>query len=105
MKASGWLVCAAIAIAAWTCPQSHAPRLPPHVDGHTTRNHQPLEQQLVSHHFYSNGDGIEVHSPSKTVTVGITPNGASAVCRDGTYRFSTHRNGTCSHHGGVDRWL
>lgn len=33
------------------------------------------------------------------------PAGASAKCRDGTYSFSTHRRGTCSHHGGVDTWL
>lgn len=27
------------------------------------------------------------------------------MCRDGTYSFSQHRAGTCSHHGGVARWL
>jgi hypothetical protein len=33
------------------------------------------------------------------------PAGATALCRDGTYSFSQHRSGTCSHHGGVARWL
>ena len=33
------------------------------------------------------------------------PPGASARCRDGTYSYSHHRRGTCSHHGGVARWL
>jgi hypothetical protein len=33
------------------------------------------------------------------------PPGASAQCRDGTYSFSHHRRGTCSHHSGVRRWL
>ena len=33
------------------------------------------------------------------------PAGATAQCRDGTYSFSQHRRGTCSHHGGVARWL
>ena len=33
------------------------------------------------------------------------PAGASARCRDGTYSFSAHRRGTCSHHGGVAQWL
>jgi hypothetical protein len=33
------------------------------------------------------------------------PPGATALCRDGTYSYSTHRSGTCSHHGGVARWL
>ena len=33
------------------------------------------------------------------------PTGATAQCRDGTYSFSKHRSGTCSHHGGVATWL
>lgn len=33
------------------------------------------------------------------------PTGATAQCRDGTYSYSQHRSGTCSHHGGVAKWL
>jgi Protein of unknown function (DUF3761) len=33
------------------------------------------------------------------------PPGATAQCRDGTYSFSQHHSGTCSHHGGVAKWL
>jgi len=33
------------------------------------------------------------------------PQGATALCRDGTYSFSQNRRGTCSHHGGVSKWL
>jgi hypothetical protein len=33
------------------------------------------------------------------------PPGATALCRDGTYSYSKHRAGTCSHHGGVKKWL
>src|SRR5207248_214409 len=33
------------------------------------------------------------------------PAGTTARCRDGSYSFSKHRNGTCSHHGGVATWL
>src|SRR6266571_1714323 len=33
------------------------------------------------------------------------PTGATARCRDGTYSFSKHNRGTCSHHGGVAMWL
>jgi hypothetical protein len=33
------------------------------------------------------------------------PAGATARCEDGTYSFSEHRSGTCSHHGGVAEWL
>jgi Protein of unknown function (DUF3761) len=33
------------------------------------------------------------------------PAGATAICEDGTVSYSAHRQGTCSHHGGVARWL
>src|SRR5471030_771818 len=33
------------------------------------------------------------------------PPGATALCRDGTYSYSQHHSGTCSHHGGVATWL
>jgi hypothetical protein len=33
------------------------------------------------------------------------PAGATAQCRDGTYSYSANRRGTCSHHGGVLRWI
>jgi Protein of unknown function (DUF3761) len=33
------------------------------------------------------------------------PPGATARCRDGSYSYSTHHSGTCSHHGGVAVWL
>jgi hypothetical protein len=36
---------------------------------------------------------------------GDVPPGATARCHDGTYSFSQTRSGTCSHHGGVARWL
>ena len=53
---------------------------------------------------YINSDGVRVESPQRS-TNGQPPAGASAQCRDGTYSFSLHRQGTCSHHGGVSRWL
>jgi hypothetical protein len=37
--------------------------------------------------------------------VRAAPPGATARCSDGTYSFSQHRSGTCSHHGGVAAWL
>ena len=51
---------------------------------------------------YVNTYGNTVCSPYSSPT---TPSGASAICRDGTYSFSQSRSGTCSHHGGVSRWL
>jgi hypothetical protein len=40
-----------------------------------------------------------------TATARSAPPGATARCRDGTYSYSAHRSGTCSHHGGVAVWL
>lgn len=51
---------------------------------------------------YVNSAGNTVCSP---VTSSSTPAGATAQCSDGTYSFSQSRSGTCSHHGGVARWL
>src|SRR5204862_2130196 len=53
---------------------------------------------------YVNVDGEWVPSPTRTAD-GQPPSGASAKCRDGTFSFSKHRQGTCSHHGGVAEWL
>ena len=53
---------------------------------------------------YVNSRGEWVPSPTRT-SDGQPPNGASAQCRDGTFSFSRSRSGTCSHHGGVARWL
>ncbi|MFJ7149397.1 DUF3761 domain-containing protein [Streptomyces sp. NPDC100445] len=33
------------------------------------------------------------------------PAGVTAQCNDGTYSYSAHRRGTCSHHDGVAIWL
>jgi hypothetical protein len=49
---------------------------------------------------YTNVDGVQVCSPSATNT-----GGATAICVDGTYSYSLHHSGTCSHHGGVAQWL
>ncbi len=52
--------------------------------------------------YYTNVDGNRIPRPYYSTS---TPSGATAICRDGTYSFSAHRRGTCSHHGGVKVWL
>lgn len=52
--------------------------------------------------YYTNSRGERVQSPTYHQTA---PAGATARCRDGTYSFSRSRRGTCSHHGGVAKWL
>ncbi|HEY2094084.1 MAG TPA: DUF3761 domain-containing protein [Thermoanaerobaculia bacterium] len=57
-----------------------------------------------------NGKGYSVNSdgkriPSPQMSPSGPPAGATAQCNDGSYSFSAHRRGTCSHHGGVRQWL
>lgn len=49
--------------------------------------------------YYKNVDGNCIKSP------GSDSSGATAKCRDGSYSYSQHRQGTCSGHGGVAQWL
>lgn len=49
--------------------------------------------------YYRNSSGHCIHRPSSD------PAGATALCADGTYSYSEHASGTCSHHGGVLRWI
>lgn len=51
---------------------------------------------------YVNSKGETVKRPEICSTA---PKGATAQCRDGEYSFSHSRQGTCSHHGGVAKWL
>jgi uncharacterized protein YgiM (DUF1202 family) len=53
---------------------------------------------------YNNSQGVRVPSPQRTLD-NQPPQGATALCRDGSYSFSHSRRGTCSHHGGVAQWL
>jgi hypothetical protein len=53
--------------------------------------------------YYTNSKGARVHRPVQSESG--PPAGATAQCRDGSYSFSQSRRGTCSHHGGVARWL
>ena len=62
----------------------------------------PVAKPLVNIRYYTNTYGDRVQSPTHYTT---RPAGATALCRDGTYSFSRSRRGTCSHHGGVARWL
>lgn len=55
----------------------------------------------TSAHYYTNVDGNRVHRPMMSSS---RPAGASAHCADGSWSFSQHARGTCSHHGGVASW-
>jgi resuscitation-promoting factor RpfB len=51
---------------------------------------------------YVNSQGKTVKRPENCTAA---PQGATALCRDGSYSFSQSRRGTCSHHGGVAKWF
>jgi hypothetical protein len=51
---------------------------------------------------YTNSQGEKVKRPE---ACSGAPTGATAQCQDGTYSFSRNRRGTCSHHGGVAKWI
>ncbi|MDP4005047.1 DUF3761 domain-containing protein [Methylobacterium sp. NEAU K] len=57
---------------------------------------------------YRNSDGCIIPVPEREAPKpggGCTkPPDATARCRDGDWSFSQHRQGTCSHHGGVGCW-
>jgi competence protein ComEC len=50
-------------------------------------------------------EGSTTPNSSPAAGPDIAPRGATAQCRDGTFSYSTHHSGTCSHHHGVAQWL
>src|ERR1035438_10465616 len=65
-------------------------------------NNKPAKPRCTDNGTYVNSQGKTVKRPENCTTA---PQGATAQCRDGTYSFSKSSRGTCSHHGGVAKWL
>ena len=51
--------------------------------------------------YYRSSDGSMVHRPTRSAG---DFGHVTATCADGTHSYSHHRQGTCSHHGGVRQW-
>jgi hypothetical protein len=85
-----------------TTPPAAPPAAPPAPNGNATGGSGSGDGGDCSADEYRNVDGICVPRPTQA---DAPPAGATAECKDGTYSFSKHRSGTCSHHGGVKRWL
>jgi resuscitation-promoting factor RpfB len=83
-----------------TLPQSQPTSQP----SATTPDSKPKqgEPNCTNNGTYVNSKGQTVPRPENCSTA---PKGATAKCRDGSYSFSQSRRGTCSHHGGVAKWL
>ena len=73
-----------------------------------TPQNPPAQQQpkpkpkCTDNGTYVNSKGETVKRPENC---SAAPQGATAQCGDGTYSFSQSHRGTCSHHGGVAKWL
>ena len=75
----------------------------PEIILHSRSDWSTPQARLINDNHYKNVDSQSIHSPA--CSTGGVPSGATAQCADGTFSFSTHRQGTCSHHGGVAKWL
>jgi hypothetical protein len=92
---------AALAIAFFTSLPAQAP--PPAPTQPTPQQQQQKSQPTCTDNgTYVNSKGETVKRPENCSSA---PQGATAQCRDGSYSFSHSRRGTCSHHGGVAKWL
>jgi hypothetical protein len=87
-----------------TLSPSSTPNLPSPNPKPTPQSTDNTNSGLSNDNYYTNSSGNTVHSPAYSDGGGV-PAGATAQCGDGTYSFSQHRQGTCSHHGGVSQWL
>jgi hypothetical protein len=65
------------------------------------RDYAPAPRDYESGHALANITHHENPPPDYDNTLDV---GDSALCRDGTYSYSQHARGTCSHHSGVLRW-
>src|SRR6266853_921543 len=68
----------------------------------TSNSKPPGKVNCTNNGTYVNSKGQTVQRPENCSG---PPPGATAQCRDGSYSFSRSRRGTCSHHGGVAKWL
>jgi hypothetical protein len=92
-------VVAALAVATGASAQPVAPAVNRQASPVALGQPQGIARASCRRGYYKNVNGNCVHRPSSN------PVGATASCADGTYSYSQHASGTCSHHGGVARWI
>ena len=71
-------------------------------ESYHSQKYQQVARPIGPVNYYTNSKGTVVQSPTH---YNKPPEGATAQCRDGSYSFSQNHRGTCSHHGGVAKWL
>jgi hypothetical protein len=94
---------AAILVSQQIVSQTQSPA-PPTTSSASASNIKPKADKVncTSNGTYVNSKSQIVQRPENCSG---PPQGAAALCRDGTYSFSKTRRGTCSHHGGAGKWL
>ncbi len=90
----------ALATVFFTSLSAHAP--PPSPAQPTPQQQHKAQPKCADNGTYVNSNGETVKRPENC---SAAPQGATAQCRDGSYSFSQSRRSTCSHHGGVAKWL
>jgi hypothetical protein len=99
------ILAAALGLACAFATTAPAYQLAPSQPSQQTQQTPPThDDRLIESGTYVNKAGNTVHRPAHTES-GRAPTGSTAQCRDGSYSFSQSHRGTCSHHGGVSRWL
>lgn len=73
--------------------------------GYVNSKYLVNDKSLVKTSNFKSQNNATKRSVRSSKTYDSAPAGATALCRDGTYSYSRNRRGTCSHHGGVARWL
>ena len=68
----------------------------------TAPQQERAKTKCTNNGTYVNSKGETVKRPENC---SAAPQGATAQCHDGSYSFSRSGSGTCSHHGGVAKWL
>jgi resuscitation-promoting factor RpfB len=107
LRRSVFAVVFAIALFAQIASQAQSstpPRSGSTTNSSTAKNAKPNTTAIkcTDNGTYVNSKGQTVKRPE---TCSGPPKGATAHCRDGSYSFSQSRRGTCSHRGGVAKWL
>jgi hypothetical protein len=88
-----------LALAAFLLPSLYSQNPQPPANPPSQQEQKP---KCTDTGTYVNSKGETVKRPENC---SAAPQGATAQCRDGSYSFSKSRSGTCSHHGGVAKWL
>ena len=55
--------------------------------------------------FWSKMAGRSARPPERTTAKKSGNTAPTAQCKDGSTSYSEHHSGTCSGHGGVEKWL